>query len=86
MEAISKGEPMTESATKKATTTTARAAKGTGTAVSADLKEHSGLLEKIRAAAKADDRNVNSWLRRRLVDLDTLNVLFPRVEIKLEEK
>ena len=70
---------MTEQATKKATT--ARAAKGTGTTVSADLKDHPELLEMIRAAAKADDRNVNSWLRRRLVELDNAGKLIPEDKV-----
>lgn len=52
-----------------------RSARGTGTAVSADLKAHPALLEKIRLAAKADDREVSNYLRRRLVELDRQGVL-----------
>ena len=52
-----------------------RKAKGTGTSVSSDLKKHPALLEKIRLAADADDRNISSWLRRRLAELDRQNVL-----------
>lgn len=49
--------------------------RGTGTAVSADLKANPALLEKIHLAAKADDRQVSNWLRRRLVELDTKGLL-----------
>ena len=52
-----------------------RKAKGTGTSVFADLKKHPALLDKIRLAADADDRNISSWLRRRLVELDRQNLL-----------
>jgi hypothetical protein len=64
---------MTE-ATKK------RGPLGTGTSVSVDLKDHPTVLNKIRAAAKADDRNVSNWLRRRLVYLDEHEHLVPTVE------
>lgn len=70
---------MTETATKKTLTPT-RSAKGTGTTVSTDLKEHTALLEKIRGAAKADDRNISSWLRRKLVELDNAGTLIPEVK------
>ena len=49
--------------------------RGTGTAVSADLKANPALLEKIRLASKADDREVSNWLRRRLAELDTKGLL-----------
>jgi hypothetical protein len=52
-----------------------RAAKGTGTQVSAELKDHPDLLAKIRAAAQADDREVSNYLRRRLVELDRKGLL-----------
>ena len=72
---------MTEIATKKTPTPKpTRSAKGTGTTVSADLKEHTALLEKIRGAAKADDRNISSWLRRKLVELDNAGTLIPEVK------
>ena len=54
-----------------------RSEAGTGTSVSADLKDHPAVLNKIRAAAKADDRNVSNWLRRRLVYLDEHGKLIP---------
>ena len=49
--------------------------RGTGTSVSADLKANLPLLEKIRLAAKADDREVSNYLKRRLVELDRQGVL-----------
>ena len=49
--------------------TTPRAQKGKGTTVSIDLKDHAELLQKIRAAAKEDDREVSNWLRRRVVEI-----------------
>ena len=54
-----------------------RAEKGTGTAISTDLKDHPTLLEKIRAAAKEDERDVSNYMRKRLVDLDRQGVLIP---------
>jgi hypothetical protein len=62
----------------KATKT--RGTAGIGTTVSADLKDHPTVLNKIRAAAKADDRNVSNWLRRRLVYLDEHGQLIPTVD------
>ena len=62
----------------KATKT--RGTAGRGTTVSADLKDHPTVLNKIRAAAKADDRNVSNWLRRRLVCLDENGQLIPTVD------
>jgi len=53
---------------------------GAGTSVSADLKDHPTVLNKIRAAAKADDRNVSNWLRRRLVSLDEHGQLVPTIQ------
>ena len=35
---------------------------------------------KIRAAAKEDDRNVSNWLRRRLVSLDEHGQLVPTIQ------
>jgi hypothetical protein len=49
--------------------------RGTGTAVSVDLKANPALLAKIRLAAKDDDREVSNWLRRRLAELDTKGLL-----------
>lgn len=46
-----------------------KAAKGSGTAISIDLKDYTDLLVAIRNAAKADDREVSKFLRRRLVQL-----------------
>ena len=56
--------------------TGSRKEKGTGTAVSVDLKEFPELLDAIRLAAKDDDREVSNWLRRRLVKLGDDGVLF----------
>jgi hypothetical protein len=53
---------------------------GAGTSISADLKDHPNVLNKIRAAAKADDRNVSNWLRRRLVYLDEHGQLISTVD------
>jgi hypothetical protein len=57
---------------------------GAGTSISADLKDHPTVLNKIRAAAKADDRNVSNWLRRRLVYLDEHGQLVPTIKETLE--
>jgi hypothetical protein len=54
---------------------TDRSPKGSGTTVTADLKDFPALLEKIRLAAKADDRETSNYLRRRLVDLDRQGLL-----------
>ena len=48
---------------------TKKAAKGSGTTISIELKDHPELLASIRNAAKADDREVSKFLRRRLVQL-----------------
>jgi hypothetical protein len=56
---------------------TPRATKGTGTTVQADLKDHPQLLEAIRISAKADDREVSNWLKRRLVKLHEDGKLIP---------
>ena len=48
---------------------------GTGTSVSVYLQANLPLLEKIRLAAKADDRGVSNYLKRRLVELDRQGVL-----------
>jgi hypothetical protein len=68
---------MTE-ATKK------RGPLGTGTSISADLKDYPTVLNKIRAAAKADDRNTSNWLRRRLVYLDEHGQLIPTSDTTAE--
>ena len=62
------------------TPTTLRSPKGSGTTVTADLKDFPALLEKIRLAAKADDRETSNYLRRRLVDLDRQGLLVPAPE------
>ena len=59
------------------TTIKPRAEKGTGTTISTDLKDQPALLEKIRAAAHADDREVSNYLRKRLVELDRMGALIP---------
>jgi hypothetical protein len=46
-----------------------RGERGTGTTITIDLSEYPELLEKIRDAAKADDREASKWLRRRIVQL-----------------
>ena len=56
--------------------TTKKAAKGSGTTISIDLKDHPELLASIRNAAKADDREVSKWLRRRIVKLHEAGKLF----------
>jgi len=57
-----------------------RGPSGAGTSVSADLKDHPTVLNNIRAAAKADDRNVSNYLRRRLVYLDEHGQLVPTIQ------
>jgi hypothetical protein len=57
-----------------------RGPSGAGTSISADLKDHPTVLNKIRAAAKADDRNVSNYLRRRLVYLDEHGQLVPTIQ------
>lgn len=44
-----------------------RGQKGTGTTITIDLHDQPQLLSKIREAAKADDRDVTKWVKRRLV-------------------
>lgn len=53
-----------------------RGERGTGTSLSIELKDNAALLEKIRKAAKADDREPSKWLRRRLTQLDEEGKLF----------
>lgn len=59
-----------------------RGPKGSGTVVSANLESHPNILEAIRLAAKADDREVSNWLRRRLVALHEAGDLIPKPEQK----
>ena len=49
--------------------TRSRGERGSGTTITIDLTEYPELLEEIRKAAKADDREPSKWLRRRLVTL-----------------
>jgi hypothetical protein len=53
-----------------------RGERGTGTTLSIDFKEHPALLEKIRKAAKDEDREPSKYLRRRILQLDTEGKLF----------
>jgi len=53
-----------------------KAAKGSGTSITLDMKDHADLLGRIREAAKADDREVSKWLRRRIVKLHEAGKLF----------
>ena len=46
----------------------ARAAKGTGTTITIDLKEFPAVLEHIRKESAKDDREPSKWLRRRIVN------------------
>ena len=66
--------------TGTATINPPRGPKGSGTVISANLADHPGILEKIRLAAKADDREVSNWLRRRLVELHKAGHLIPGAE------
>ena len=56
--------------------TTKKAAKGSGTSITLDLKDYPDLLTRIRQAAKADDREPSKWLRRQIVKLDGAGKLF----------
>ena len=56
--------------------TTKKAAKGSGTSITLDMKDYADMLGRIREAAKADDREVSKWLRRRIVKLDEAGKLF----------
>ena len=58
------------------TKTPKKAAKGSGTSITLDLKDYPDLLESLRATAKADDREVSKWLRRRIVKLHEAGKLF----------
>ena len=53
-----------------------KAAKGSGTSITLDLKDYPDILTVIREAAKADDREVSKWLRRRIVRLHDAGSLF----------
>ena len=53
-----------------------KAAKGSGTSITLDLKDYPDLLTRIRQAAKADDREPSKWLRRQIVKLDQAMKLF----------
>ena len=53
-----------------------KAAKGSGTSITLDMKDHADLLTRIRQAAKADDREPSKWLRRQIVKLDQAMKLF----------
>ena len=53
-----------------------KAAKGSGTSITLDLKDYPDLLTRIRAVAKADDREPSKWLRRQIVKLDESGKLF----------
>ncbi len=53
-----------------------KAAKGSGTSITLDLKDYPDLLASLRATAKADDREVSKWLRRRIVKLHEAGKLF----------
>lgn len=64
---------MAEAAVKKAVKRT----KGTGTSITVDLKEYSGVMEDLRRAAKADDRDLGKYLRRLIVNLHTSGNLIP---------
>lgn len=55
-----------------------RSPKGSGSTVYANLENHTNILEAIREAAKADDREVSNWLRRRLVQLFEAGQLIPK--------
>jgi len=55
---------------------TKKAAKGSGTTITIDLKDYPDLLAKIRNVAKADDREPSKWLRRRVVKLGQDGSLF----------
>lgn len=68
---------MAEKSTNNVNIKPERGPKGSGTTVSANLAEHADILEKIRLAAKADDREVSNWLRRRLVELYRNGSLIP---------
>jgi hypothetical protein len=63
-------------AQKRADFEAAKKVRAQGTAISVDLKDYPELLVAIRAAAKAEDREVANWLRRRLVQLDEAGTLF----------
>ncbi len=60
-----------------AKTETARAPKGTGTSVSAELKDFPELLQKIRAAAKIDRRPTSVFFLMRVLELDKQGLLLP---------
>ena len=53
-----------------------KAAKGSGTSITLDMKDYPDLLTRIRNAAKADDREPSKWLRRQIVKLDGAGKLF----------
>ncbi len=53
-----------------------KAAKGSGTSITLDMKDYPELLSRIRSAAKADDREPSKWLRRQIVKLDGAGKLF----------
>lgn len=57
-----------------------KAERGSGTTITIDFQEHPALLEKIRLAAKADDREPSKYLRRRLVLIDREGHLVPPIE------
>ena len=44
-----------------------RGERGTGSTITIDLSEYPDLLEKIRDAAKADDREPSKWVRRQIM-------------------
>lgn len=44
-----------------------RGERGTGSTITIDLGEYPDLLEKIRDAAKADDREPSKWVRRQIM-------------------
>ena len=53
-----------------------RGERGTGSTITIDLTEYPELLDKIRKAAKSDDREPSKWLRRMIVNFDNGGMLF----------
>jgi hypothetical protein len=73
-----------DTATKKAASTTGRAAKGTGTCITIDFKDDLDLLSVIRDEARKDRRLPSLWLLLRLVYLDEQGILIPGDESEEE--
>ena len=63
-----------------------KAERGTGSTVTLDFHDYPDLLAKMRVHAKADDRELSKWLRRRILTMNDTNSLFVTVQPSLLPK